>query len=276
MEDERTLESQALSALSAGDLVTAHRALLSLSFQRPGDPTLADRIEQVETLLRERLAAEDRIRAAPLRFAHTYIQSGRLAEGLSLLREAIVRDPENQELRETALDVARRLRDHLSERAEVISPTEVEQELSSASNPATVDSSDVPILTDEIELISESDDVLVLEDEALSAPSMARGSPAEDASLKPPAWANESVAPSVAQAETRTVEPEPIALAVPSIVPEVDEPIAAMSETARPEPLQSAVPEAQAPTGGKKGRQVALLQRLLAGIERRKRASPTT
>ena len=110
MDAQAALEQQALEELRRGDLRAAHRTLSILLQHRPDDVALQRRIQQVEHLVQQR---EARIQAEPLRYAHAYIQAGRLAEGLQLLRSALARDPQNQRLRELALEVARRLKDQV-------------------------------------------------------------------------------------------------------------------------------------------------------------------
>jgi hypothetical protein len=110
VDPQAALEQQALEELRRGDLKGAHRTLSVLLQHRPDDVALQRRIQQVEHLVQQR---ESRIQAEPLRYAHAYIQAGRLAEGLQLLRSALARDPQNQRLRELALEVARRLKDQV-------------------------------------------------------------------------------------------------------------------------------------------------------------------
>ncbi len=113
MDQQGALEQQALEELRRGDLRGAHRTLNTLLQFRPSDAALRRRITQVEQLVRQREDAQARIQAEPLRYAHAYIQAGRLAEGLQLLRAALARDPNNARLRELALQVARRLREQV-------------------------------------------------------------------------------------------------------------------------------------------------------------------
>ncbi|MCK6545668.1 hypothetical protein L6R52_07345, partial [Myxococcota bacterium] len=107
--DASKLEQQALELLKRGDLPGAHQTLTALLQLRPNDQGLRARIKQVESILQQRAESQARIQAEPLRYAHAYIQAGRLAEGLQLLRGALAKDPSNQRLRELALEVARRL-----------------------------------------------------------------------------------------------------------------------------------------------------------------------
>ncbi len=114
--DQVALEKGALEQLRRGDLRGAFGTLTILLRHRPNDGALQRRIQQVEALIRQREDAQHRIQAEPLRYAHAYIQAGRLAEGLQLLRAALSRDPNNARLRELALEVARRLRTQVQKR----------------------------------------------------------------------------------------------------------------------------------------------------------------
>jgi len=51
------------------------------------------------------------IMAQPLQYAHAYLQAGRLAESLQLLRIELARNPSNRQVRDLALSVARRIQD---------------------------------------------------------------------------------------------------------------------------------------------------------------------
>ena len=51
------------------------------------------------------------IMAQPLQYAHAYLQAGRLAESLQLLRIELARNPANRQVRDLALSVARRIQD---------------------------------------------------------------------------------------------------------------------------------------------------------------------
>ncbi|MEO1334307.1 MAG: hypothetical protein AAFV29_01630, partial [Myxococcota bacterium] len=115
MDKQAVLEQHALEQLRRGDLRAAHQTLSTLLRYRPNDSQLRNRILQVEHLVKQREEAQARIQAEPLRYAHTYIQAGRLVEGLKLLRAALAKDPSNQRLRELALDVAARLRSQTDE-----------------------------------------------------------------------------------------------------------------------------------------------------------------
>ena len=110
VDKQAVLEQHALEQLRRGDLRAAHQTLSTLLRYRPNDSQLRNRIQQVEHLVRQREEAQARIQAEPLRYAHAYIQAGRLVEGLKLLRAALAKDPGNQRLRDLALDVAARLR----------------------------------------------------------------------------------------------------------------------------------------------------------------------
>ena len=110
MDKQAVLEQHALEQLRRGDLRSAHQTLSTLLRYRPNDSQLRNRIQQVEHLVRQREEAQARIQAEPLRYAHAYIQAGRLVEGLKLLRAALAKDPSNQRLRDLALEVAARLR----------------------------------------------------------------------------------------------------------------------------------------------------------------------
>src|SRR5689334_20821930 len=103
--DASKLEHQALELLKRGDLAGAYDTLNALLQLRPNDQALRSRIRQVETIIQQRNESQARVQAEPLRYAHAYIQAGRLAEGLQLLRGALARDPSNQKLRELALEV---------------------------------------------------------------------------------------------------------------------------------------------------------------------------
>ncbi|MCA9555696.1 MAG: tetratricopeptide repeat protein, partial [Myxococcales bacterium] len=111
--NQADLEQQALEQLRRGDLRAAHQTLAVLLRHRPADVALRRRIQQVESLIRQREETQARIQAEPLRYAHAYIQAGRLAEGLQLLRAALARDPNNERLRTLALQVARKLREQV-------------------------------------------------------------------------------------------------------------------------------------------------------------------
>ncbi len=110
MDKQEVLEQHALEQLRRGDLRSAHQTLSTLLRYRPNDAQLRNRIQQVEHLVKQREEAQARIQAEPLRYAHAYIQAGRLVEGLKLLRAALAKDPGNQRLRDLALEVAGRLR----------------------------------------------------------------------------------------------------------------------------------------------------------------------
>ncbi len=115
VDKQAVLEQRALEQLRRGDLRAAHQTLSTLCRLRPDDSQLRNRILQVEQLVRQREEAQVRIQAEPLRYAHAYIQAGRLVEGLKLLRAALAKDPANQRLRELALEVAARLRKQVEE-----------------------------------------------------------------------------------------------------------------------------------------------------------------
>lgn len=110
LSQQAALERQALDQLRRGDLRGARGTLGVLSELRPADDRVTRRLAQVEALIDKRESARARIASEPLRFAHAYIKSGRLEEGLKLLRAALAQDPGNARLRELALQVARRLK----------------------------------------------------------------------------------------------------------------------------------------------------------------------
>ena len=107
---QAALERQALEQLRRGDLRGAHGTLGLLAQLRPRDDQIHRRLEQVEELIARRSEARERMRAEPLRYAHSYIKAGRLDEGLRLLRAALAKEPNNTRLRDLALQVAQRLR----------------------------------------------------------------------------------------------------------------------------------------------------------------------
>ena len=108
--DAAELERRALEELRKNDLDGARGTLTALLQLRPRDQRLRERIAQIDRHIAKRNEMQAQIRADPLRYAKAYIQAGRLAEGLQLLRQVLAQDPDNHPVRELALDVARRLR----------------------------------------------------------------------------------------------------------------------------------------------------------------------
>ncbi len=103
------LERKALGELRQGDLNGARETLVSLLELQPSDQALMRRVQQLDLLIRQRRQTLARIQAEPLRYANAYIDAGRRAEGLQLLRAALARDPNNEGIRKQALELAREL-----------------------------------------------------------------------------------------------------------------------------------------------------------------------
>ncbi|MBX2813811.1 MAG: hypothetical protein KTR25_18480 [Myxococcales bacterium] len=106
---EVELEREALKRLRAGDLQGAHDALTDLELRRPQDSRLRQRIEQIEQLLARQIEVHTKMLQEPLRYAHAYIKSGRLKDGLKFLKMAAAKYPSNGRIQQLAQQIEAKL-----------------------------------------------------------------------------------------------------------------------------------------------------------------------